>query len=135
MMNQIEFINKMIDVPWIEGKADFSECDCWGLVELYHDRVLGIELEDTHDMPMEEGMNAQLATGDWIELFNPDSSSIVFMAYVNNRPAHCGIVIGERVLHSAGDRRHGGYCRFERLSVMQNRYKDMRYFIHRSVAE
>lgn len=133
MMKKTEFIDEIVNAKWVEGKADFSECDCWGVVELYHKHVLGIELEDTHDMNMRDGMDAQLKTGDWDELYLPDSDSIVFMAYVDNEPTHCGMVVGNRVLHSGGGREHEGYCRVDRLEVMQRRFKDMRYFIHRSL--
>ena len=128
-----EFITFMIDVPWVEGKATFSECDCWGLVVLYYRHVVGIELAPTHDLPITEGMTAQLATGQWEEVEQP-VDGVVFMAYSNGQPAHCGVIIGNRVLHSAGGRNRDGYCRFDRLATLQRTYRDMRYFINKGAA-
>ena len=95
--------------------------------------MVGIELAPTHDMPMSEGMAAQLATDQWVEVEQP-SYGVVFMAYSNGRPAHCGVIIGNRVLHSAGGRNRDGYCRFDRLDALQRTYRDMRYFIHKGAA-
>ena len=128
-----EFITFMIDVPWVEGKASFAECDCWGLVVLYYRHVVGIELAPTHDLPMVDGMAAQLATGQWQEVTQP-SDGVVFMSYRDGNPAHCGIIIGNRVLHSAGGRNRDGYCRFDRFATLQRTYRDMRYFIHKGAA-
>lgn len=130
MMTKEQFITAMIDVPWVEGKSGFRECDCWGVVAMYHYHVLGICLEDTHQMDIEAGMAAQLDTGDWTEFSEPHGEGVVFMAYRDGHPAHCGVIIGDRVLHSAGGRNHDGYCRFDRLEVLRRTYKDMRYFIH-----
>lgn len=128
-----EFITFMIDVPWVEGKANFAECDCWGLVVLYYRHVIGIELAPTHDLPMAEGMAAQLATGHWQEVTQP-ADGVVFMSYRDSSPAHCGVIIGNRVLHSAGGRNRDGYCRFDRFATLQRTYRDMRYFIHKGAA-
>ena len=128
-----EFITFMIDVPWVEGKASFAECDCWGLVVLYYRHAVGIELAPTHDLPMAEGMAAQLETGQWQEVERP-ADGVVFMSYSDGHPAHCGVIIGNRVLHSAGGRNRDGYCRFDRLAALQKHHTDMRYFIHKGAA-
>ena len=133
-MSNEEFITSMVGVQWVFRKSSLDGADCWGVVVLYYRLVHGIELDDTHGMDMLSGMNAQLKTGQWEEIDSP-SDGVTFMAYKNGFPAHCGVVIGDKVLHSGGGENHKGACRIDRISAMQRMYRDMRYFRHLSVIE
>lgn len=133
-----EFTTRIMETPWVEGKASFSGADCWGVVVLYYRHVHGIEIENCHHEQhighIETGIAEQLDTGDWIETFAPDEDGVVFMAYVGDSPRHCGVISDGRVLHSAGGReRKLAYCRRDRIEILQRMYRDMRFFIHREL--
>jgi len=132
MITVNEFINAMAGVPWVERKASFTEADCWGVVVLFMRHVHGIELEQTHDMSMIEGMKAQLDSGAWSEC-EADDGAVAFMAYRHGLPAHCGVVVDGLVIHSGGGRRHAGFCRVDRLAVLQAEYRDIKYFTHKDI--
>ena len=138
MMTTEDFTVKIMECPWVEGQASFSGADCWGVVVLYYRHVHGIELENDHHEAhighIETGIAEQLATGDWVETFSPDEDGVVFMAYVDDSPRHCGVISNGRVLHSSGGReRKLAYCRRDRIEVLQRTFRDMRFFIHREL--
>lgn len=112
------------------GKASFAECDCWGLVVYTTGMLSASSLRQrmTYQWPKE--WRPSLPTGHWQEVTQP-ADGVVFMSYHDGNPAHCGVIIGNRVLHSAGGRVRDGYCRFDRLASLQKHHTDMRYFIHK----
>lgn len=126
-MTNDEFISAMQGVPWRLHASSLDAADCWGVVVLYYLLVHGVELADTHSMSMEDGITAQLKTGCWKEVYTPEDG-VTFMAYRHGSPEHCGVVIGDRVLHSGGGANMRGSCRLDRVSAMQRLYPDMRFF-------
>jgi len=130
-MTVTEFINAMAGVPWVERKASFTESDCWGVVVLFMRHVHSIELVDTVEMPINDAMSVQLDAGGWHECKEEDA--VVFMAYVHGLPKHCGIVVNGLAVHSGGGRDRAGFCRVDRLAVLQAEYRDIKYFKHKDI--
>ena len=133
-MTNDEFISAMQGVPWRLHASSLDAADCWGVVVLYYLLVHGIGLADTHSMSMEDGITAQLKTGCWEEVYAP-ADGVTFMSYRDGHPTHCGVIIGDKVLHSGGCQQHLGYCRLDRLEAMRRLYPDMRFFRLKEIKE
>lgn len=119
-MKKIDFIRKVIGLPWANRACSFDAVDCWGLIVLYHRHVSGIEI---HQTPEYE------AGGDFITCYEGD---VVFwrpgtrldgniaVFYRGDNPDHVGMVIeGNRCLHSRGE---GGGVRIDPLPVLERAF-------------
>ncbi len=128
LISEEEFIRAMIGVPWLSQACTFDAVDCWGLVVLYYRHVLGKEL---HQTPGYES-GADFFTcyeGDvvfWQRSDLPVSGGI-FVAYTGAAPAHAGLILNRRALHSRGE---GGSVRMDSLLVLQRAFTRLEFFTY-----
>lgn len=113
---------------WVRWASTWEQADCYGIVILYHREVLGIELGPVPQTDIASGF---VAARGWQDC-GPEPGSAAFMAWLDNQPAHCGIVLpGGMVLHAQGSVESGGCVRATRLRVMASIYSTLTF--HRYV--
>ena len=127
LLTTSEFITRAVGLPWVRWRSDWSACDCFGLIVLYHREVLGVELGVVPQVDIAAGFNT--AQG-WQEC-SPEAGATCFMAWRSGAPTHCGILLaGAMVLHSEGAPDHPGSVRVSRLAAVQRVYGDLRFYQH-----
>ncbi|WP_145055557.1 NlpC/P60 family protein [Mixta calida] len=116
----------MIGVPWANRACTFESVDCWGLVVLYYRHVLGIELHQTPDYEADKDFFT-CYEGDVVFWRRSDVSvnGGIFVAYTGSAPAHVGLIVNHRALHSRGE---GGGVRIDSLLVLQRAFTRLEYF-------
>lgn len=113
-MTPVEFVEKMIGVPWVRWAAEFTGCDCYGLLILYHRHVLGIELGGVPQMAINDGF--AVAQG-WEEC---TEGATAFMCFAGPVAVHCGVILPNGVaLHCEGKEDNPGNVRLSRLRSMK----------------
>ncbi|WP_413783761.1 peptidoglycan endopeptidase [Siccibacter colletis] len=125
-----DFASLMIDVPWVNRACTFKACDCWGLVVLYYRHVLGKEL---HTLPgYESGSDFFTCHSDevvfWKRSEMPEENGI-FIGYTGNSPAHIGLIVNGRALHSRGE---NGAVRSDRLQAIEKVFTRVEYMTYAS---
>lgn len=131
-MNQSEFINNVVGLPWKNRAVSFESVDCWGLVLLYYKHVLKIDLpsvegyfenDNVDDCWVKETKNSH-----WIES-DVQQHGLVFTCYSSQgRPMHVGICIGGGlVLHADGHVNAGGTVRVNKIKSMQRLFGRVTY--------
>ncbi len=104
-MNQDEFINKTLGLPWVNRAVSFDSLDCWGLVLLYYKHVMDIELPTIKGYSKGDCDTAQgwqSGINQWQEINKPIVGCI-FTCYKGGSPIHVGIAISStKVLHARG---------------------------------
>lgn len=120
-----EFAKKMIGTPWSNRACTFNACDCWGLVVLYYRHVRGIEI---HHSAGYEADKAFLTcyrdeVNFWKDINSPGDGD-VFIGYEGAQPAHIGLIVDGRALHSRGE---NGAVRSDRLSAIERAFTKVEY--------
>ena len=108
-------LRRFIGIPYRNKGRDFDGCDCWGLVDLYHREVLGIELpnylggyRDAAETAIVEkailrGRTAWTLVGHSPGRESPPGAVALFK--IRGRASHVGLVIdGTKLLHTLGGR-------------------------------
>ncbi|WP_392562476.1 hypothetical protein RHO12_03065 [Orbus sturtevantii] len=125
-----EFINKTVGLPWVNRACSFEEVDCWGLVILYYEHVLGIKLADIHGYRDKqctiECEAIPESKRNWRQCNKKNNS--VFIAYSHSVPCHVGVVIGNYALHAKGNEQTGGQVQYNRLDALERTYQKMEYY-------
>jgi murein DD-endopeptidase / murein LD-carboxypeptidase len=100
MMPPVEFIG----IPYLDRGETIDGCDCWGLVRLFHERVLGRRLPH-YDYRSANGPEVpDLLRQGWVrwqpvELPQTQLGDVLALK-IGRNPVHCGIVINSRqMLH------------------------------------
>lgn len=128
-----EFLRRIMalpGVPWVRWRADWSGCDCFGLVVLWHREVLGLELGNVPQTDIAAGFAAAIG---W-ESCDPTPGVTAWMAWRQGAPAHCGVLVAaDMVLHNDGAPDRPGLARLTRLSAMRRMHPDLRFY-RRAVA-
>lgn len=131
-MRPEELIPLLPMVPYVEHGGTLAGMDCFGLVELWHREVLGIDIMDRTAQPSEpkgflEGYQSQK---DWIELGGPENHAVAVMrAYwggVVLDYGHCGMIWNGRVYHFKPD--HG----FQHAAIGDRQLRITKIMKHRS---
>lgn len=128
LISEEEFIRKMIGVPWANRSCTFDAVDCWGLCVLYYRHVLGIELHQTPDY--EAGENFFTCYESDVVFWQRSDVPVnggIFVAYTGSAPAHVGLIVNHRALHSRGE---GGGVRIDSLLVLQRAFTRLEYFLY-----
>ena len=105
MISQIQM------VPYLENGRDLNGLDCFGLIEIWHREVLGIEIDDRIEQPSEpEGFEqGYLSQKDWVAVTEPENNAVAVMKALWNGSTHeyghCGMIYEGRVYHFKPD--HG----------------------------
>jgi cell wall-associated NlpC family hydrolase len=124
-MTPQQFIARSVGVPWARWRSDFSSCDCYGLVVLWHREVLGIELGRVPETDIASGFSA--ARG-WVEC-GPEAGATCFMAWRHGAPTHCGVLLDSgMVLHSEGSQEMPGNVRMTRMRALERVYGCIRCY-------
>lgn len=131
-MNSIEFINKMVGVPWENRASSFESVDCWGLVLLYYKHVLNIELPQTGGYLERENIEKCWVIESekrWQEVGSPTESGLVFTCYDSNlKPMHVGVCIDDtNALHADGHINNGGSVRVNKISSLERLHGKVTY--------
>lgn len=131
-MDRVEFINKMIGVPWVNRASSFDSVDCWGLVILYFDKVLGVKLPDVKGYREKDDFNLcwnlEASNKHWAKVENPEPGSIVFTCYKNDKPTHVGVVLSRtKVLHTTGGLESAGSVQVNTIRAVEKIYGKMTY--------
>jgi len=99
--------------------------DCFGLIVLYFREVLGVDIGHVPQTDIASGF--AVANG-WVEC-GPESGATCWMAWRNDSPTHCGVLLDERtVIHSEGSDGHPGNVRVTRLEVVRRFYGEIRFY-------
>lgn len=125
-MTKDEFTGLVVGVPWANRACSFEQVDCWGLCVLYYRHVLGIELHQTPDY--EAGACYQGDVIYWQKVDKPVEGGI-FVGYRSSQPAHVGIILNRKALHSRGE---NGSVREDSLLVIQRAFTKVEFFVYGS---
>ncbi len=84
-------LNNYINIPWCDQDPSFRGCRCWGLVQLYYDNELNIELPDLDEIRsnLHRWRNVPL---DRLEVND------VLLFRIKKDERHVGIVIGTDIM-------------------------------------
>lgn len=94
-----------VGIPFKEKGRDENGLDCWGLVRLWYDKELGIELpsyidayQTTNDIEITETIKKEQAI-KWELVDTPKRGDVVLLK-IKGLPWHVGIYLGDnRMLH------------------------------------
>lgn len=99
-----------VGIPYRDRGRDMKGCDCWGLIRMYFDWVLGVELpsfDGTYSSAEETAAVARLVESeklDWqvVDVGSERRGDIALMWVRNPRWAtHCGVVLEPgKMLHT-----------------------------------
>lgn len=122
-MDKQEFIDKVLFKPWVNRAATFDEMDCFGLVQLYNEHVLGVPPFAVKGY--EEGARFGRVVSDNINKYyfqcGRYQEHAMVMFYKGELPIHVGICIGgNRVLHCNGGVDQEGKVEDHPLSALMN---------------
>lgn len=105
---------------WATG---WGAADCYGLIALYWREVIGRELQPTPLESMAAGF-AVLGSA-WAES-GPVPGACGFMAWADNGPRHCGVLLpGGELLHTEDP----SGPRITRLAAMHRLHPDIRFYV------
>ena len=132
-MNNTEFINDTVGLPWVNRATGPDAYDCWGLVVRYYSEVLGIELLDIEGyasglIDINDGYHVERE--HWRQIDKPKDNCI-FMAFQDGCAVHCGIVIGNHSLHCLGSNEKPGQVGYHSLTAIERMYKDIEFYEYR----
>lgn len=123
-----EFVRRAMalpGIPWVRWRSDWQACDCFGLIVLWFREVHGIDLGPVPRTDLAAGFEQ---FPGWVTC-GPEEGATAWMAWRNEAPTHCGIVLrGGRVLHAEGSPEHPGSVRIGRLAVVARVYGDIRFY-------
>ncbi|WP_392552930.1 hypothetical protein RHO14_03435 [Orbus wheelerorum] len=129
-MTTEEFINKTVGLPWVNRACSFDSVDCWGLVILYYEYVLGVKLADIHGYRDKQCTIETEAIPESKRNWRPCNKldNAVFIAYSYGAPCHVGVVVGNYALHAKGNEQIGGQVQYNRLDALERTYQKMEYY-------
>jgi len=110
----MRLIDRLMRVPWAQGRRDWAGADCWGLVELWYAERFGLALCDRDAMEQSPlgVMAAVQITSEWVKVDRPrDDDVIVMRAQFGGQViehGHVGVFWRGSVLHTA--QAHGAVC-------------------------
>jgi cell wall-associated NlpC family hydrolase len=120
------FAARAVGIPWVKWRSDWSGCDCFGLLVLWHREVLGVDLGAVPETDIATGF-AQ-ASG-WVECGGPEAGATCFMSWRDGAPGHCGVLLSpSEVLHAEGNDRTPRSVRVSTLRAVATVYGAMRFY-------
>ena len=133
MLTPDEFAARAVGIPWHRWRSDWDAADCYGAVILYHREVLGIDLGSVPQHGIGAGFES--LSGQWVECSTDDPESVVWMAWRDGSPTHCGIMLhGGLCLHSEGhidaQGRHVGSVRITPIRTMRRAYGTIKAYLY-----
>ena len=129
-MTQDEFITKILGKPWVNRSSTFDSVDCFGLIMLYYNHVLKINLP-TVDGFIEKGDFVTCYDKGktlWQEIDSPTENGIAFTCYRGETPIHVGLCIGHGyALHCRGSEKQHGKVEIHSLRAIERLYGRISY--------
>lgn len=124
-MKQTEFINKTLGLPWVNRASSFESLDCWGLVKLYYQHVLNIDLpviEGYEQGECDTAKGWKSGVSDWVESNEPHEG-FLFTCYKGDTPIHVGVAISPtKVIHARGFIDNPGKVEVHSIRAIKNIY-------------
>lgn len=123
-----EFASRMIGVPWVNRACSPESCDCWGLVVLFYRHVIGVEIH--HSTGYEAERDFLTCFTDEVVFWRASDQPVeggVFIGYEGGHPAHIGLIVDGRALHSRGA---NGAVRSDRLAVIEKVFTRVEYKVY-----
>lgn len=118
-MKPQDFARRAVGLPWVKWRSDWAAMDCFGLVVLWFREVLGIELGDVPHTDIAAGL---AAAPEWVETDSPEGA-VMWMAWVNGVPVHCGVFLDQTyALHADGSEERPGTVRLTRRAALHRTY-------------
>lgn len=124
-MHKNEFCEKMIGKPWAYRESSFETVDCWGLVIIYFNFVLGVSIKQT------DGYDKEKEFSDchhenivfWENIDNPEENCI-FVCFVGDKPSHVGLIINGHALHASQE---SGCVRYDKLRAINRKFTKVEF--------
>jgi len=98
-------INKYIGIPYKDKGRDFKGCDCYGLVKLYYENELNINIPDTNiqaNQPRRIMINfLNEISSNWIKVEKPIKHCVVALASNEYHPkliTHFGLMLDDNMI-------------------------------------
>ena len=118
-----EWINDVVGKPYLERTDGPDTFDCFGIVLDYVRRVLGRDCSLTgFDTGTPFAELLAVAT-EWV----PDSNGFVFCCFIDDSPKHCGVLVGDRVIHAMGHN-YTGQVHNHSVLKFKRMFKDSRLY-------
>lgn len=102
------------DIPFKEGGRSWYGIDCWGLVVLYYEQYLGIQLPHfsdtyyTNNLDQTKEQITSLPLHEYFETHDKGQVNDIVMVKVANRPIHVGVMIDKK--HMMHCSKQSGVC-------------------------
>ena len=124
-MTEQEWIDSIVGKPYVELTDGPDTFDCFGVVLDYIRKVNGQEVELSG---YKDGRSfAELLT--IADGFTRDDNGVLFCCFHNETPFHCGVKIGDRVIHAWG-KNQGGQVYNDSLKKFTRAFKDSRLYTY-----
>lgn len=132
-MTELEFIELMLDKPWINRGDTVDGADCYGVVKLYNEMVQGKSLPtiDGYKKGFKfDSLWRSEIESTWRQVGSWQQGAMVTFYDNAYNPVHVGICIGnQQVLHSPGSESAPGKVSIHKLSALLSvgAYKDVSF--------
>lgn len=95
-------ITNLLGIPYVAGGSSFDALDCFGVVELWYQHVLGIEVEDRSAHPPTNGglQDGFQSASEWEAIDTPEDHCLVLMQAGKRKQGHIGVFYRKHVIHS-----------------------------------
>lgn len=108
-------ISGYVGIPFVDGGRDFTGCDCWGLVRLFHLKEFGNQLPAHGETPAAdlegtlEAIGAAAESPTWVKVENARRGDVVLLYSVDRDRQgkrvvalrHVGVMVDRsRLLHT-----------------------------------
>jgi cell wall-associated NlpC family hydrolase len=97
--------DRFVGIPWKDKGRDSSGCDCWGLVRIVYQEILGINLpnygEDYSNLADKKELAALIGKGAslWKEVKEGEEEVLdLVLLRQSGLPIHVGVVIGRGLM-------------------------------------
>ncbi len=123
-MNDIDYINSVVGMPYKKGSNGGGTFDCWGLVVDSFKVIDGVTLPPVINRD-DIAIGSVGYLDDWTECTHKDAD--IFCCYQNDVMVHIGRVLGKNFLHAFGDENNGQTVVWSKRKLTMI-YKHIRFF-------
>ena len=131
MITESEFIKKAMATPWVNRGDTFEGMDCYGLIKLYREEVVGKPLQPIAGYKENYGFVSlwkKYIDKHWRQVGRYEKGTMVTFYDHNDKPVHVGLCIGDnKVLHARGDEQKSGKVEHHSIFDLLKVYKHVTY--------
>lgn len=130
-MTKDEFIQKVLHKTWENRASSFDSMDCFGLVNLYYQYVLGFTIQKIQGY--EQGADFKLLLNQnidkqWRQCGRYENDAMAVFYNAAREPEHIGLCIGGRkVLHARGNVDSVGKVEIHNIAALEKLYNKITY--------